>query len=67
MPEMPRTQIQLAVCDDEPSDRQNIAALAAEILRNAGVSCAVSLYSSASELLAAVSGGRRSKSSCWTA
>lgn len=57
MPEISHTQIRLAVCDDEPSDRRNIAELAVEILQNAGISCAVSLYSSASELLAAVSGG----------
>lgn len=58
MPDISHTQIQLAVCDDEPADRRSIAALAEEILQNAGISCAVSLYSSAPELLAAVSGGK---------
>ena len=53
----PRSQLRIAVCDDDPSDRRQIAGLTREILQAAGLSCAVSAYSNGTELLEAVRKG----------
>lgn len=54
-----RSQLHIAVCDDEPSDRRQLAELAGDILHDAGLSCAVSSYSNGSELLNAIRTGMR--------
>lgn len=50
-------QLHIAVCDDAPSDRCQIAVLTDGILRNAGLSCTISTYSDGRELLDAVRSG----------
>lgn len=57
MPGNPRTLLHIAVCDDDPSDRRQIAGLAREILQDAGLSCTVAAYSGSAQLLESVQKG----------
>ena len=49
----------IAVCDDEPQDRQWIAGLAGEILRAEGVACEIAEYAGGGDLLHAIQNGTR--------
>lgn len=49
----------IAVCDDEPSDCREIAAIAQEILKEENQQSCVSLYFGGGELLSAVRGGAK--------
>ena len=57
MPEHLNLKLQIAVCDDEPMDRQQATNLIREIMEAEGLSCSVSSYESASALLAAIQNG----------
>lgn len=57
MPENPNPQLHIAVCDDEPIDRQQVSVLTTEIMVLEGWTCSVSSYESATSLLAAIQGG----------
>lgn len=48
------SQLHIAVCDDEPMDRQQIADLTREIMTAEGLSCFISCYDGATPLLAAI-------------
>lgn len=50
-------QLHIAVCDDEPMDRQQIADLTREIMTAEGLSCFISCYDGATPLLAAIQNG----------
>lgn len=54
----PNPCFSVAVCDDEPLDRQNTAGLAGQLLADEGVACEISQYASGRELLAAVKAGK---------
>lgn len=53
------SQLQIAVCDDEPIDLQQAADLTCEIMAVEGLSCSLSTYESAAALLTAIQGGTR--------
>ena len=57
MPEHLNPQLQIAVCDDEPMDRQQAADLTHEIMGAEGLACALSSYESAEALLTAIQDG----------
>ena len=57
MPDNHSLQVHIAVCDDEPTDRQQTTELAREIMAGEGLSCTLSGYESAADLLAAIQGG----------
>lgn len=57
MPENPNSQLHIAVCDDEPIDCKQAATLTNEIMQAEGLTCALSTYESAVNLLAAIQGG----------
>lgn len=50
-------QVHIAVCDDEPIDRRQIADLTNEIMGAEGLACSVSGYESAATLLTAIQDG----------
>ncbi len=50
-------QLQIAVCDDEPTDLRQAAGLAREIMAAEALPCALSCYESASALLTAIQSG----------
>ena len=50
-------QLRIAVCDDEPIDRQQAAGLTHEITKEEGLACSLSCYESGAALLAAIQGG----------
>lgn len=50
-------QLQIAVCDDEPTDLRQAAGLAREIMAAEALPCSMSCYESASTLLAAIQNG----------
>ena len=50
-------QLQIAVCDDEPTDLRQAAGLAREIMAAEALPCALSCYESASALLTAIQNG----------
>lgn len=54
-----QAEFHIAVCDDEPSDCREIAALAREIFQEENHRCQVSLYSGGGELLSAVRDGAK--------
>ena len=55
MPE--HLKLQIAVCDDEPIDRQQVETLTTDIMTAEGLACALSGYESATALLTAIQGG----------
>ena len=57
MPENLNLKLQIAVCDDEPMDRQQAADLTNDIMTAEGLACSLSSYESAEALLAAIQGG----------
>lgn len=59
MPLDPGQQLHIAVCDDEATDRRQAAELTGEILAAEGLSCVLSGYESAGDLLTAIQGGAR--------
>ncbi len=52
-------QLHIAVCDDEQADLRQTMKLTGELMREEGVSCAVSGYESGSALLKTIQGGTR--------
>ena len=50
-------QLRIAVCDDEPIDRQQAAGLTHEITKEEGLACSLSCYESGAALLAAIQAG----------
>ncbi len=48
---------QIAVCDDEETDRQSIAAMAEKIMAEEGMACEITQYAGGTELLDAVKAG----------
>lgn len=50
-------QLKIAVCDDQPADRQYAADLTGEIIAAEGMSCCLSSYENAAALLTAIQGG----------
>ena len=59
MPDDLNLQLRIAVCDDEPIDLQQAAALTREVLAAEGLSCGLSAYESATALLSAIRSGAR--------
>ena len=59
MPENSALQLKIAVCDDEPIDRQQAAGLTREIMAEEGAPCSLTIYESAADLLAAIQGGEQ--------
>ena len=59
MPEHLNLQLQIAVCDDEPIDRQQAETLTTDIMAAEGLACSLSSYENATALLAAIQGGAR--------
>ena len=57
MPENLNLKLQIAVCDDEPMDRQQAADLTHEIMGAEGLACSLSSYESAEALLTAIQDG----------
>ena len=57
MPEHLNSQVRIAVCDDEPMDRQQAADLTNEITTAEGLACSLSSYESAADLLTAIQAG----------
>lgn len=57
MPENSSPQLQIAVCDDEPMDRQQAETLTTDIMTAEGLACSLSSYGSAAALLAAIQDG----------
>ena len=57
MPENLNLKLQIAVCDDEPMDRQQAETLTTDIMTAEGLACSLSSYESAEALLAAIQGG----------
>ena len=57
MPEHINPLLQIAVCDDEPMDRQQAEALTTDIMTAEGLACSLSSYESATALLTAIQGG----------
>ena len=57
MPEHPTPQLHIAVCDDEPIDRQQASTLAAAIMEAERLACSVSTFESATALLTAIQDG----------
>lgn len=57
MPENLNPQLQIAICDDEPMDRQQAADLTNDIMTAEGLACDLSSYESATDLLNAIQGG----------
>lgn len=57
MPEHINPLLQIAVCDDEPMDRQQAEALTTDIMTAEGLACSLSSYESAAALLTAIQGG----------
>lgn len=55
MPE--NSTLQIAICDDEQTDRQQAASLTHEIMAAEGLACSLSSYESGADLLAAIQGG----------
>lgn len=55
----PDSQIHIAICDDEPLDRQNTAELTGQLLTAENVNHAISQYASGTDLLAAIKNGAR--------
>ncbi len=52
--EDPNAQLHIAVCDDEQADLRQTMKLTGELMREEGISCAVSGYESGSALLKAI-------------
>ena len=52
-----RPQLDIAVCDDEASDRRRIAELAGQILQEEGLSCRITACESGTALLSAIRDG----------
>ena len=48
---------EIAVCDDEPMDRQQAEALTTDVMTAEGLVCSLSSYESATALLTAIQGG----------
>ena len=59
MPENSTLQLQIAVCDDESTDRQQAADLTREIMAAEGLACGLSAYESGAALLNAIQSGAR--------
>ena len=59
MPETRNQPLHIAVCDDEPIDRQQAASLTREIMAAEGLACKLSSYESGGALLAAIESGTR--------
>lgn len=59
MPESIRQQLHIAVCDDEPIDREQTIRMTREVLRAEGIACHISAYEESGSLLAAVQNGTR--------
>ena len=59
MLERSNSQLQIAICDDEPIDCRQIADLTREIMAAEGLTCGLSSYESATDLLAAIQGGEQ--------
>ena len=59
MPENPNLKLQIAVCDDEPMDRQQAETLTTDIMTAEGLACDLSSYENATALLTAIQGGAR--------
>ena len=57
MPVTPNQQLHIAVCDDEPVDRQQAANLTNEILAAEGLACALCTYGNAKDLFVAIQSG----------
>ena len=57
MPENLNLKLQIAVCDDEPMDRQQAADLTNDIMTAEGLACSLSCYESATALLTAIQDG----------
>ena len=57
MPATPNQQLHIAICDDEPIDRQQAADLTREIMTAEGLACDLSSYENATALLTAIQGG----------
>lgn len=57
MQEIVRPQLHIAVCDDEASDRQQIAELVNQTLLEEGLSCRITSYESGTGLLSAIQNG----------
>lgn len=57
MPENLNPQLQIAICDDEPMDRQQAADLTNDIMTAEGLACDLSSYESATALLTAIQSG----------
>ena len=53
----PNQQLHIAICDDEPMDRQQAEALTTDIMTAEGLACSLSSYESATALLTAILGG----------
>ena len=59
MPENFAPQLQIAVCDDVPMDRQQAETLTTDIMTAEGLDCSVSGFGSSAALLAAIQGGEQ--------
>lgn len=57
MPENLNLKLQIAVCDDEPMDRQQAVDLTNDIMTAEGLACSLSSYESAATLLTAIQDG----------
>ena len=57
MQEISRPQLHIAVCDDEALDRQQIAELVGQTMREEGLSCRIDAYESGTDLLHAIQNG----------
>ena len=57
MPENLNLKLQIAVCDDEPMDRQQAEMLTTDIMTAEGLAYSLSGYESATALLTAIQGG----------
>lgn len=59
MPDDFNLQLKIAICDDQLADRQHAADLTHEIITAEGLSCGLSGYESAADLLAAIQAGQQ--------
>lgn len=50
-------KLQIAICDDEPMDRQQAETLTTDIMTAEGLACSLSSYENATALLTAIQGG----------
>ena len=57
MPENLNLELQIAICDDDPMDRQQAETLTTDIMTAEGLACSLSSYESATALLTAIQGG----------